>query len=87
MPFLKKHIKLSLERTGKAHTEVHHWLDGRNVSIKEKIIRHKVSNIRRFLPVVIEKFGQEGAWEYLQHLRDDYQKDPILKLLRKLGKI
>ena len=87
MPSLEKHYKLSLKRTGKEFRQVHEWLDGKDLSISERIERHDIANIPKFLPVIEEKFGNDGVKEFVQHIKDDYEKDIAfiaLNILKKL---
>ncbi|HIH21327.1 MAG: hypothetical protein J4478_04060 [Candidatus Diapherotrites archaeon] len=87
MPSLEKHIQLSRERTGKDFKEVHEWLDGKELNAKERVERHRIVNVQKFLPMVEEKFGREGVREYLQHLQDDYEKDFLLLCYGALKKL
>ncbi|MEW6295173.1 MAG: hypothetical protein AB1467_02655 [Candidatus Diapherotrites archaeon] len=87
MPSLEKHIELSFKRTGREHREVHEWLDGRKLSAKERIERHDIANIPKFLPAVEKQFGREGVKEYLQHIKDDYDKSILLLFLGKIRKL
>jgi len=82
MPSLKGHIKLSLKRTGKEFRELNEWMDGKNVPYRERINRHKLSNIPKYKPIVESLFGKEGVQEYLNHLKDDYNSHWILKLIK-----
>lgn len=86
MPSIEKHIQLSLERTGKEHRQIHEWMDGNNLSPKERLERHRTANIPKFLPIVENKFGKPSAKEYLQHIEDDNNNNPLLKPLKFLGK-
>lgn len=87
MPPINKHASLSLKRTGKEYREVHEWMDGKELSQRERLERHKISNIPKFLPSAEKTFGKEGAQEYLLHIEDDYEHNPALKLWRLLGKL
>ena len=87
MPPIKEHIKLSTERTGKPYKRVHEWIDGRDLSHNEKGKRHDIINIPQFLPIVKEKFGEDGAKEYLQHIKDDYEENILFKILKKIKKV
>ncbi len=84
MPPIEEHIKLSLKRTGRGFREVHEWMDGKNVSYKDKVARHNIMNIPDFMPVVEKEFGKDGVREYLQHIKDDYENHIVLKIFNKL---
>ena len=84
MPSIKRHIELSLKRTGKEFREVHEWLDGKNISYKDRVIRHNITNIPQFLLIVENQFGKDGVREYLQHIKDDYENHIALKIFNKL---
>ncbi|MGQ9629096.1 MAG: hypothetical protein ACUVXI_02125 [bacterium] len=59
-------------------------MDGRDVGYRDRFARHRVANVPKFLPIVERLFGEDGAREYLQHIKDDYDKDILLKILRKM---
>ena len=86
MPSIKKHIKLSLKRTGKEYREIHEWMDRRTIGHKNIVARHNIMNIPNFLPVVEKQFGKDGVREYLQHIKDDYEDHIVLKIFNKLKK-
>ena len=86
MPPIKKHIELSLKRTGKGCRELHEWMDGKGLSYKERAARHGISNIPNFLPVIEKEFGKDAVKEYLRHIEDDYENNPLLKIWRILSK-
>lgn len=89
MPSIEKHIELSLKRTGKEHRKIHEWMDGKRIGYKERIARHRITNIPKFLPMVKRKFGKNAVKEYLRHVEDDYENNPVLrawKTVRKLVK-
>jgi len=87
MPPINEHIKLSLKRTGKSYKEIHEWIEGFHSTRKEKEERHDILKIPRFLPFIKEKFGEEGIKEYLQHIKDDYEKTKAYKLIKGLMKL
>ncbi len=87
MPSLKRHIELSIKRTGKEYKEIHEWMDGGNVSYRERLARHDISNIPKFLCVVETQFGKDGIREYLQHIKDDYEKSVVLKIFSIIKKL
>lgn len=78
MPSLKKHVELSLKRTGKDYREVHEWMDGQDISYKTRVKRHSITSIPEFMPIIKERFGDDGLKEYLQHIKDDYDNDAML---------
>ncbi len=86
MPPINEHVKLSLKRTGKGYREIHEWMDGKDISYKERIARHKVTNVPEFLPIIEKKFGKDGAKEYLWHIEEDYEQNTstLVKIWRKL---
>lgn len=86
MPSIEKHIGLSLKRTGKGYKEIHEWMDGRGLSYKERLIRHSITNIPEFLPIIEKMSGKDGVKEYLQHIKDDYENNIALRLVKKLRK-
>ncbi len=87
MPSIEKHIQLSLKRTGNEHREIHKWLDSNSISYRDRIARHSIVNIPNFLPIVERQFGKEGAREYLQHIKDDYENNILLRIFKKIRSI
>ena len=87
MPSIEKHIKLSLKRTGKECKEINEWLDGKYTSSKDRVIRHNILNIPKFLPVIKEQFGEDSIKEYLQHIKDDYEINTIFKIIKKTKRL
>ena len=67
MPSIEKHVKSSMERTGKPHREVHEWID----DPEHKNQRHDITRVLEFARMFEEKYGEEAAQEYVQHLADD----------------
>jgi len=67
MPPIDKHIKISMERTGKEYRDIHEWIDAEG----HKSERHDVTKILEFGKMFEEKYGEEGAQEYIQHIHDD----------------
>jgi hypothetical protein len=67
MPSVPKHIEISKERTGKSYQEVHEWIDDPD----HKNERHDITRVLDFSRMFREKYGEEAAREYVQHLADD----------------
>ncbi len=67
MPPVNKHVQKSLERTGKEYREIHEWID----DTEKKAERHDITKVLEFGKMFEEKYGEEGAREYVQHLTDD----------------
>ena len=70
MPPTKQHYASSLERTGEEWKEVHDWVDHPD----HKNERHDFTRIADFTPNILEKFGEDGVKEYINHLREDMDK-------------
>ena len=81
MPCLEEHIELCLKKTGKKHVKVHEWLDGKDISLRERISRHNIFRIQKNLHAVEKQFGLEGVTAYLQHLRDDCNRNVLLRFI------
>ena len=56
-----------MQRTGKSHEEVHAWID--EAPYKDE--RHDITKIPDTYEMFKEKYGEEAAREYVQHLADD----------------
>ena len=67
MPSIEKHVEISMKRTGKSYTEVHEWVD----DPQHKNERHDITRIPDAFQMFKEKYGEEAAREYVQHLADD----------------
>lgn len=67
MPPIEKHTQKSIERTGKDYRDVHEWID----DPEKKAERHDIGRVLEFAKMFEEKYGEEGAREYVQHLQDD----------------
>jgi hypothetical protein len=67
MPSIEKHVEISLKRTGKEYLEVHEWID----DPVNKNARHDINAIPDNFQMFKEKYGEEAAREYVQHLSDD----------------
>ncbi len=70
MPPTKEHYASSLERTGNEWKDVHDWVDDPS----HKNERHDFTRIADFTPIILEKFGDEGVTEYINHIREDMDK-------------
>ncbi|MBI3583266.1 MAG: hypothetical protein HY096_04860 [Nitrospinae bacterium] len=68
MPPIDKHLKASLERTGKDYIEIHEWIDG---DFDKKAERHDITKIYEYGKMIEEKYGKEGLQEYIRHIHDD----------------
>ena len=68
MPPIDKHLKTSIERTGKDYKDVHEWIDG---DPSRKAERHDITKISEYGRMIEEKYGKEALQEYIQHLHDD----------------
>lgn len=69
MPSIEKHTQKSMERTGKDYLEIHEWIDEPG----KKAERHDIGRVLEFAKMFEEKYGGEGAREYVQHLQDDLE--------------
>jgi len=67
MPSIEKHIEISTNRTNKPYREVHEWID----EPEHKDDRHDITKIPDTYQKFKEKYGDEAAREYVQHLADD----------------
>lgn len=67
MPSIEKHTETSLKRTGKEYLEVHQWID----DPAHKNERHDITRIPDNFQMFKDKYGEEAAREYVQHLSDD----------------
>ena len=67
MPSIAKHVEVSLKRTGKEYKEVHEWVD----EPEHKAARHDITRVLEIAAMFKEKYGEEAAQEYVQHLADD----------------
>ncbi|MBF0182516.1 MAG: hypothetical protein HQM03_21070 [Magnetococcales bacterium] len=69
MPKLELHYQASLARTGKEYREIHEWIDEPGC----KYERHDLGKVLEYAGMWRDKYGEEGAREYLQHLQDDVE--------------
>jgi hypothetical protein len=67
MPSIEKHVQSSMHRTGKPYLEVHEWIDDPQL----KTARHDITRVLEFSKMFEDKYGQEAAREYVQHLVED----------------
>jgi hypothetical protein len=67
MPGIEKHVEISMQRTGRPCREVHEWID----DLQHKNERHDITRVLEFSKMFEEKYGEEAAREYVQHLADD----------------
>ena len=67
MPSIEKHVEISKQRTSKSYREVHEWVD----DPPHKDERHDITKIPDTFQMFKEKYGEEAAREYVQHLADD----------------
>ena len=67
MPSIEKHIEISMQRTNNSYREVHEWIDEPG----HKDERHDITKIPDTYQMFKEKYGEEAAREYVQHLADD----------------
>jgi hypothetical protein len=67
MPSIEKHADISKQRTGKSYQQVHEWID----DPQHKEERHDITRVLEFSRMFREKYGEEAAREYVQHLADD----------------
>ena len=67
MPSIDKHVEISKQRTNKSYREIHEWID----DPPHKNERHDITKIPDTFQMFKEKYGEEAAREYVQHLADD----------------
>ena len=67
MPSIEKHAEISKQRTNNAYREVHEWID----DPQHKDERHDITKIPETFEMFKEKYGEQAAREYVQHLADD----------------
>ncbi|ADH86630.1 HDIG domain-containing metalloprotein [Desulfurivibrio alkaliphilus] len=70
MPPTEKHFITSLRRTGHDYADLHRWID----DPEHKNQRHDFTRIPDFAPQMVDRFGEEGMREYVEHLREDMEK-------------
>ena len=67
MPGIEKHLETSMKRTGRDYREVHLWID----DPADKNERHDITAIPDTFQMFKERYGEEAAREFVQHLSDD----------------
>ncbi len=67
MPSIEKHIEISKQRTNQSFREIHEWID----EPEHKDERHDITKIPDTFQMFKEKYGEQAAREYVQHLADD----------------
>lgn len=67
MPSIEKHTEISKQRTNQSHRAIHEWID----DPQHKDERHDITKIPDTFQMFKEKYGEEAAREYVQHLADD----------------
>ncbi|MEW6599533.1 MAG: hypothetical protein AB1499_01045 [Nitrospirota bacterium] len=68
MPSIEKHIKTSLDKTGKEYKDIHEWMDK---DPEKKAERHDISRMFEYGKMIEEKYGKEALQEYIRHINDD----------------
>lgn len=84
-PLIKEHMERSRKRAGKSYQELHEWMDSGDAEN-----RHDILNMPANLIYAKKKWGDEGASEFLHHLKDDtenYRKSLLYKVHKALWKI
>ncbi len=85
MPSFSEHVRISQERTGRTFRDLHEWMDGRGTRLRDIAARHDIRNAARLLPVVLGRFGEPGAQEFLRHLEDDYRSHVTVRFWWRLA--
>ena len=67
MPSIEKHVEISKQRTNKSYRDIHEWID----DPQHKDERHDITKIPDTFQMFKEKYGEQAAREYVQHLADD----------------
>jgi hypothetical protein len=67
MPPIEKHAEISKQRTNQDYREIHEWID----DPQHKDGRHDITRIPDTFQMFKEKYGEQAAREYVQHLADD----------------
>lgn len=71
MPLVKEHIERSKKRTRKTYQELHEWMDTWESDRANAKAMHDILNIPANFIYAKKKWGDEGASEFLHHLKDD----------------
>ena len=90
MPLIKEHMEMSRKRTGKSYQELHEWMDSWKDNETGAGTKHDIVNIPSNLAYARKKWGDEGASEFLHHLKDDtenYKRSFLYKVHKVLWKI
>jgi hypothetical protein len=66
-------MELSRRRTGKTYRELHEWMDPWEEDRALARERHEITNIPENFQYVREKWGEEGAREFLFHIKEDLE--------------
>ena len=64
---IEKHVEISKRRTNQSYREIHEWID----DPQHKEERHDITKIPDTFRMFKEKYGEQAAREYVQHLADD----------------
>ena len=67
IPSIEKHVEISKQRTNKSYRDIHEWID----DPQHKDERHDITKIPATFQMFKEKYGEQAAREYVQHLADD----------------
>lgn len=86
MPSIKKHMDLSLKRTGKSFRELHMWMEEEH-KILNTNNRHDIIQIPKNVKIVRNKFGDDAINEFLYHIKEDYENNRAYKIINILGRI
>jgi len=83
MPKVPKHMELSKGRTGKTYQELHEWMDpwGENRKLAKEM--HEITKIPEHLEYVKEQWGDEGAREFLFHIKEDLENQMSKSLIER----
>jgi hypothetical protein len=67
MPSIEKHVEISKQRTNRDYREVHECID----DPQHRDERHDITRIPDTFQMFMEKYGEQAAREYVQHLAGD----------------
>ncbi len=74
MPKVHEHMERSKGRTGKTYQELHEWMDP---WVEDEALareRHNITKIPEHHRYVKERWGEEGAKEFLLHIKEDLDR-------------